>query len=105
MDKFDLTFHGSMLLFFLFVIILGGLSYYSYRRTNPPVAKWLKTTLTTIRFLVLAIVLFIFFEPVLKLSWFHTEKPTVAVLLDNSASIVLCERLLEQFFHFQFAPG
>ena len=89
MDKFDLTFHGSMLLFFLFVIILGGLSYYSYRRTNPPVAKWLKTTLTTIRFLVLAIVLFIFFEPVLKLSWFHTEKPTVAVLLDNSASMIL----------------
>ena len=62
MEKFSLTFYGSTLLFFLFVIILSGLSYYVYRHTNPPVPKWLKNVLTAIRFMVLVIILFILFE-------------------------------------------
>ena len=89
MEKFSLTFYGSALLFVLFVIILGGLSCYVYRRTNPPVPKWLKNILTTVRFIVLVIILFILFEPILKLSWQRTEKPIVAILLDNSASMNL----------------
>jgi len=89
MEKFSLTFYSSTLLFFLFVIILSGLSYYVYRRTNPPVPKWLKNILTAIRFVVLVIILFILFEPILRLSWQRTEKPTVAVLLDSSASMIL----------------
>ena len=85
----SLIFHGSMLLFFLMIIFLAWLSYFVYRRTNPPAPTWLKTILTVLRFFSLAFILFILFEPLLKLSWQRKEKPIVAVLLDNSASMTL----------------
>jgi len=89
MENFNLTFYGSTLLFILVFIFLGWLSYFVYRHTNPPAPTWLKTILTVFRFLALAIILFILFEPILKLSWQQKEKPIVAVLLDNSASMTL----------------
>jgi hypothetical protein len=89
MENFSLTFYGSSLLFVLIFIFLGWLSYFIYRHTNPPAPTWLKTILTIFRFLALATILFILFEPILKLSWQQKEKPIVAVLLDNSASMTL----------------
>jgi hypothetical protein len=89
MENFSLTFYGSSLLFVLIFIFLGWLSYFVYRHTNPPAPTWLKTILTIFRFLALATVLFILFEPILKLSWQQKEKPIVAILLDNSASMTL----------------
>ncbi|MBL7092771.1 hypothetical protein ISS22_02240 [candidate division KSB1 bacterium] len=89
MENFSLSLYGSTLLFFLIFIFLGWLSYFVYKRTNPPAPTWLKTILTVLRFLSLAIILFILFEPILKLSWQRKEKPIVAVLLDNSASMTL----------------
>jgi len=71
------------------IIFLAWLSYFVYRRTNPPAPTWLKTILTVLRFFSLAFILFILFEPLLKLSWQRKEKPIVAVLLDNSASMTL----------------
>lgn len=89
MEQFNLTFYGSALLFFVFMIFLFWFSIYVYRRTNPPVPRWLKNVLTFLRITALLLILFILFEPILKLSWEHTEKPTIAVMLDNSASMTL----------------
>ena len=66
-------------------------SIYVYRHTNPPIPKRLKAILTIIRGLVLLIILFIIFEPVLNISWKRSEIPSVAVLLDNSASMTLID--------------
>ena len=89
MKNFSLSLLGSELLFFLLLLALIGLSYFVYRRTNPPVANWLKSLLTTVRVLVLFFILFILFAPILKLTLQKKEQPIVAVLLDTSASMAL----------------
>ncbi|UCE05727.1 MAG: hypothetical protein JSW07_19375 [bacterium] len=91
MEDFSIKLHGNILLFILFFIVLIGLSLYVYRRTNPPVPDWLKRVLTILRIVSLVIMLFILFEPILSLSWNRTEKPIIAVLLDNSASMSLTD--------------
>ncbi len=89
MENFHLTLYGSLLLFFLLLLISAGLSYFVYQHTNPPVPKWLNRTLTILRFSVLFFVLFILFERILKVTWHKREQPIIAVLLDNSASMAL----------------
>ncbi|HEX9972356.1 MAG TPA: vWA domain-containing protein, partial [bacterium] len=89
MTHFDLKIHSSIILFLLIFAFLIGLSIYVYRWTIPPVPRWLKRTLAILRMISLIIILFILFEPILNLSWNRTEKPIVAVLLDNSASMTL----------------
>jgi len=89
MEEFNLKFYGSTLLFLLFIFCLLGFSIYVYRQTNPPVPRWLKNVLTFLRVTALLLILFILFEPILKLSWERIEKPTIAVMLDNSASMTL----------------
>jgi hypothetical protein len=91
MENFSLKLHGNLFLFILFFIILIGFSIFIYRRTIPPVPSWFKKLLMTLRIVSLLIILFILFEPILSLSWNRTEKPIVAVLLDNSASMSLTD--------------
>jgi hypothetical protein len=89
MTDFDLNIHGNIFLFLLIFAALIGLSIYVYRWTIPPVPRWLRRILAILRIASLAIILFILFEPILNISWNRTEKPIVAVLLDNSASMTL----------------
>ncbi len=91
MEDFSLKLHGNLLIFILIFVGLIGLSVFVYRRTNPPVPNWLKNVLTILRIASLIIILFILFEPILTLSWTRTEKPVIAVLLDNSASMSLTD--------------
>lgn len=91
MENLNLKLHGNIFLFILSFIILMGFSIFVYRRTIPPVPNWFKKLLTALRIVSLLIILFILFEPILSLSWNRTEKPIVAVLLDNSASMSLTD--------------
>ena len=91
MENLHLKLNGNILLFLLIFIALVGLSIFVYRRTIPPVPNWLKKLLTALRIVSLITVLFILFEPILSLSWYRTEKPIIAVLLDNSASMSLTD--------------
>ena len=89
MTDFNLNIHGSLFLLLLIAAAFIALSIYIYRWTIPPVPGWLKRILTALRIASLIIILFILFEPILNISWKRTEKPVVAVLLDNSASMTL----------------
>jgi len=91
MEDLHLNLSGNVLIFLLALIALIGLSVFVYRRTIPPVPNWFKRILITLRVLALIIILFILFEPILSLSWNRTEKPIIAVLLDNSASMLLTD--------------
>lgn len=91
MENLYIKLNGGIILFFLLFIALIGLSIFVYRRTIPPVPNWFKKLLTALRIVSLLIILFIIFEPILSLSWNRTEKPIVAVLLDNSASMSLTD--------------
>ncbi len=91
MEHLYIKLNGSIIIFILFFIFLIGLSIFVYRRTIPPVPNRLKKLLTALRIVSLLIILFILFEPILSLSWNRSEKPMIAVLLDNSASMFLTD--------------
>lgn len=82
---------NSYLFFILLLTFLMGLSFFVYRRINPPVSGRLKRFLTLLRIASLGIILFILFEPILNLSWHRVEKPIIGVLLDTSASMSLTD--------------
>ena len=74
----------------IFAIVLGLIgvgAYLYYFRTLPPLSSWRRIPLLTFRALVLSIVLFLILEPVLNVVREQYEKPAIAVLLDNSASM------------------
>jgi hypothetical protein len=59
----------------------------AYRRTVPPLGRGLRLTLGTLRFLALALVLFLLFEPVARQLSTLERPPVLAVLLDTSQSL------------------
>jgi hypothetical protein len=73
----------------LLLLLLTGavVAYGYYYRTLPPLSTIRRYIAVALRFLVLALVLILFAEPVLQLRRQQVEKPVVAVLLDNSASM------------------
>ncbi len=91
MANYQLTLNGNVLLFFICSIIIIWLSIFVYRRTNPPVPRRLKNVLIGLRSIALLLILFILFEPILRLSWNRSEPPEIAVLVDNSASMLLTD--------------
>ena len=71
----------------LSLLIAGGLTYWSYRRTIPALAPEWKWTLGTLRFCSLALLCFLLLQPVLRLIDETDEPPVLAVLVDNSESM------------------
>ena len=72
----------------LLLLFLGAAAAYGYYyRTRPPLSAIRRYIAIALRFAALALVLLLFAEPVLQLRHRQVEKPVVAVLLDNSASM------------------
>ncbi len=78
-------------LFALLVVGLIAIAYLYYLRTLPPLSPGRRIPLMVIRALSLIILLFLILEPIIKVLYQNTEKPVVAVLLDNSASMKIKE--------------
>lgn len=89
--KFDLNFTYNTWLLILGFIAFAALSWWIYKYTTPKVAEILRNALLVLRFISIAIVLFLIFEPVLGLTWRKVEKAVVALLIDNSSSLQLKE--------------
>ena len=67
----------------------GGMAYWLYRRTTPELSSGKRLLLGMLRFVSLALILFLLFEPVLRLIE-REEKPGIlAVLVDNSQSLLM----------------
>lgn len=58
-----------------------------YRRTIPPVPAFVRGVLVALRTLALILIVLIFFRSVFRLTGTRTEKPAVAVFVDNSSSM------------------
>jgi hypothetical protein len=83
--------------FSTFLILLaatgaGAFAYVSYRVTLPPVSRLLRFTLTTLRGLSLFLLFLLLGEPLLSLVYHRSEKPILAVLVDQSKSITIQDR-------------
>ena len=84
------TVPGWLLFLLVWICIFAGVLY--YWRTIPPLSRFRRILLSALRSAVLTSVLFLLFQPVLHLVYQSPLKPTVAVLLDNSASMRIQDR-------------
>ena len=92
LSDLDLNTSGNSAL--LALILLAGIvfSYFVYRKTVPPVSRSLRSLLMTLRATVTVLVLLLLFEPILSITRRKKEKPVVAVLIDQSASMGLTDK-------------
>jgi hypothetical protein len=86
-DKISLNISESWLILILLLILSLIFSIYSYRFTLPPISNIKKIILISLRFLALAFLISIFFEPVLSLQKKINLQPTHLIFIDNSKSI------------------
>ncbi len=92
MPSLSLSFSASTIVLALLVLLSAALSIYFYRRTLPPVAPAKKVLLIALRSLALSLLLAMLFEPLLSLISTSTEKPVLAVLVDNSKSMSIADK-------------
>ncbi len=88
-EKFFLQLDQPSWLFFLASLLIIAISYAYYWRTLPPLGRLRRMVAVSLRSAVLIIVLFLVLDPLLQLLYRYSEKPVVAVLVDNSASMKL----------------
>lgn len=74
-------------IFFILFWVLVVVAVWYYRKTLPPLSPYRRLLLTSLRGLSLILFFFILFKPVLQFFLEKREKPTIAVLYDNSSSM------------------
>ncbi len=79
---------------FVAVIVV---TYFYYRRTNPMLTRGLRITLGVLRGLAMTALFFVFAEPLLVVKHTDSKQPTIALLVDNSASMAQNRNSAEQF--------
>jgi len=81
------SFGYSPWLLLLCVAVAGGLTYWNYRVTVPALSTGWRVLLGNLRFLALALICFLLFEPVLRQIQSTERPPRLAVLVDDSESM------------------
>jgi len=81
------SFGYSPWLLLLCVAVAGGLTYWTYRTTIPSLPTGWRVLLGGLRFLALALICFLLFEPVLQRFQSTERPPVLAVLVDDSQSM------------------
>lgn len=83
-------------LWVLFLVLIPGVllvTAYIYRNEQNSATRGTKVLLGTLRAVVLGLILFILFEPVLYIETATTNETTVVFLIDNSLSMTIKDRL------------
>jgi len=81
----------SVVLLLLMGTGLTAALWFAYKRTTLKVSRALKYTLATFKFLVLALLLFLAFEPVLTVSTVIPHKSSLVLLVDDSKSMSISD--------------
>lgn len=78
----------------VFLALLAGTSaaLWYYRSTIPPVSRRIRLLLTALRAVSFTSILLLLGQPLLQLVYTSTESPSLAVLIDNSASMRVADR-------------
>jgi len=94
--NFDLKFSTAFLFPLLLILLAVIFTLFVYRDTNPRAADWLRRGLAVLRTFALALALLLLFEPVFTLGLQREQKPTIAVLVDRSASMNLADSTMKR---------
>ncbi len=90
MDSFSLHFASGVWWLCALALIAGiGLSIWTYQRTVPRTTPSRRRILIALRSAAFALLLFVLFQPILTLTKTQDRSPRIAVLLDNSRSMLL----------------
>lgn len=90
-DQVRFFFSVSPVLFILAALAVFALTTFIYRRTNPIVSRFLRMMLTALRTAALLLLLFVLFEATLHLNYTRTQRPVLAVAIDQSASMTITD--------------
>jgi hypothetical protein len=88
---FDLRFSAAFWIPFGIALFALSFTLFVYRHTNPASSNLLRRFLAALRYAALAALVFLLFEPVLAMRWTASREPTIAVLIDESASMTLAD--------------
>ncbi len=83
------SFGLSPWLLVLSTVVAGALAYWLYRHTTPELSAPKRAGLGLLRFAALFLILFLLFEPILRLVDRDEKKAVLAVLVDNTQSLVM----------------
>jgi len=89
--NFAFKFSTSLLYPLLLILLALAFTLFIYRDTTPRVTNWLRRSLAALRTFALALALLLLFEPVFTFGLQRAQKPTVAILVDRSASMNLTD--------------
>ena len=92
-SSLDLSFTVSIFIVAALGILLFLYSFFVYLRTVPPVASRLRWTLILLRSVGIVLLLALLFEPILKLVHRDEKPATAAILVDDSKSMGITDRL------------
>jgi len=92
-SEFSLSISGSTLFLILGIILFVLFSVYVYKYTLPKLETQAKTLFILIRSLILALIIFLLFDPVLSIINHTPDNPINYVFIDNSRSISLKDSL------------
>jgi len=83
---------GNPALVWITLALLLALSFWLYRRTNPPVSPFMRTVFIVIRVIAVLALCAALFEPVLSYSREFERRKKITVLVDDSSSMDRIER-------------
>ena len=96
LSEISLNTSGNTFVLALCFIFAIGLSYFVYRRTVPPVPTGWRILLISLRATSAILIILLLFEPILSLTRKKQDKPVVALLVDNSASMGLVDQKVDR---------
>ncbi|HEY7751466.1 MAG TPA: hypothetical protein VH917_04180, partial [Ignavibacteriaceae bacterium] len=88
-DEFSINLAYDKFFLILILIALGIYSVYVYRITIPPITKFKKIFLTSLRTAALFILILVLFEPILNLTKKTSVEPKHFIFIDNSRSMLI----------------
>ena len=88
-SSMSLSFGFHPLAFVLGAVLAAALTYWTYRRTRPPISTGRRAVLIGLRFVALFLILLLLAEPVIRAVQRDEHPPVVAVLVDLSQSLGL----------------
>ncbi|MBL7994913.1 hypothetical protein JNM05_06025 [bacterium] len=92
----DINFSWSLWILLFLCIAAVAFSFWSYKETIPPASAIKKNLLASIRSLSIILVLIILFEPILDLTFQKEERPVIAVLVDQSESMGMVDKIADR---------
>ena len=92
MPDFLLTTSLNSLLIYFAAAAAFVLTFVAYRYTLPPVSSVLRFSLIALRSIALFLLLLLLGEPLLSLVYHRTEKPVLALLIDQSKSMTIRDK-------------